>query len=51
MNTLIGIAMLAGQIIAAVKMFGGLKDTPRWLDIATGIALIFMLFAVINLVS
>jgi hypothetical protein len=43
--------MISGQILATVKMFGGLQKTPKWLDISTGVALILMLMAIFNLVN
>jgi len=47
MDTLIGLAIIASQVIGIVKSFGGMKDTPRWLDISVGIGLIMMLLAII----
>lgn len=49
MYTLLGLAMIASQIIAIVKSFGGLKDSPKWLDISVGIGLSLMLLSAIVL--
>lgn len=46
MDTLIGLAMIASQVIAIVKSFGGMKNTPKWLDISVGIGLVIMLLAI-----
>jgi hypothetical protein len=43
--------MIGGQIAAAVKMFGGLKNTPKWLDITLGVLLLLVLAAVFELVE
>lgn len=47
METLLWLAMIAGQFIAVIKMFGGLKDTPKWLDVTTGIMLICMFISLV----
>lgn len=49
MTTLLWLAMIAGQILAIVKFFGGLKDSPKWLDITIGIMLVFMLISMFGL--
>lgn len=51
MDTLLGLAMLASQVIAIVKSFGGMKNTPKWLDISVGIGLALMLMATIVLAA
>jgi uncharacterized membrane protein YhdT len=40
MDTLLGLTMITGYLIATIKMFGGLQDTPKWLDIFCGAMLI-----------
>lgn len=47
--TLLGLAMLAGNIITSVFAFGWMKTSPQWLKITSGVMNLFLLLAVIGM--
>lgn len=47
MDTLLGLIMLAGFVFGIVRVFGGAKNSPQWLDIVTGVILSFDLLVLI----
>lgn len=51
MDTLIWLVVIAGQIFGIVRVFGWAKETPKWLNITTGILMIIFLMALIGLAS
>lgn len=44
MDTLLWLTMIAWFIFGIVRVFGGAKNSPQWLDIVTGIILSFDFF-------
>jgi len=41
--------MFAGTIISSVIAFGGMKTSPKWLNITAGVMNLFLLLAVIGM--
>jgi len=47
--TILGLAMFAGNIISSVICFGGMKTSPQWLKITSGVMNLFLLLAVFGM--
>lgn len=48
---LLGLAMFAGNIICSVYVFGGMKNSPKWLLITAGVLNLFFLFSAISMAT
>lgn len=51
MDTLLGLFMLAGQVFAIGRAFGGFSTSPKWLNIVGGIGAILFGFAFIVMIG
>ena len=47
--TILGLAMIAGNIIASVLSFWWMETSPKWLKITAGVLNLFMLLALIGM--
>lgn len=46
-ETLLGLAIIAGNIFTSVYAFGGWRTAPKWLVITSGVMNLLMLVAII----